>query len=487
MHTVPGPTGAVVVVGAGLGGLSAALRLAGTGRQVTVLEKSSLPGGRAGLLEVDGYRFDTGPTVLTMPSLIADALASVDEELDDWLELRPLDPAYRAFFPDGTHLDVIADVDRMATQVQELAGAREADGYRRFAAFAQRLFELERHDFIDRNLDSPLDLLTPSLARLAALGGFRRLAPKVASYFRDPRLRRVFSFQALYAGLSPYDALAIYSAITYLDSVAGVSFPVGGMHAVPRALAGAAEKHGVTFRYDTEVTSVELRGGRAVAVHTAQGDRIPADVVVLNTDLPVSWRLLGLPPRRQHWSPSCVLLLMGVDAGYSKLAHHNLHFGAAWRSSLRELTAGELMTDPSLLVTAPSSTDPALAPPGRSIVTALALVPNTTTPLSWDSLGPRFRDELVGRMEQLGYVGLGDAIEVEHLVTPADWAQQGLAAGTPFSASHRFRQTGPFRTGNLPFDNVVLAGCGTQPGIGVPMVLLSGRLAAERIVGAGVR
>jgi phytoene desaturase len=475
------------VVGAGLGGLSAALRLAGAGRQVTVLERASVPGGRAGVLEVDGYRFDTGPTVLTMPSLLADALACVDEELDDWLELRPLDPAYRAFFPDGTHLDVIADVDRMAAQVQELSGARDADGYRRFAAFAQRLFELERHDFIDRNLDSPLDLLTPSLARLAALGGFRRLAPKVASYFRDPRLRRVFSFQALYAGLSPYDALAIYSAITYLDSVAGVSFPVGGVHAVPRALAGAAEKHGVTFRYDTEVTQVEMRGDRAVAVHTADGDRLPADVVVLNTDLPATWQLLGLPPRRRHWSPSCVVLLMGVDATYTKPAHHNLHFGAAWRASLDDLTAGRLMADPSLLVTHPTATDPGLAPSGRSILSALALVPNTTTTLPWDTLGPRFRDELVARMEHLGYVGLSDAIEVEHLTTPADWAAQGLAAGTPFSASHRFLQTGPFRTGNLPFDNVVLAGCGTQPGIGVPMVLISGRLAAERILGRGVR
>jgi phytoene desaturase len=178
---------------------------------------------------------------------------------------------------------------------------------------------------------------------------------------------------------------------------------------------------------------------------------------------------------------------MGVDATYTKPAHHNLHFGAAWRASLDDLTAGRLMADPSLLVTHPTATDPGLAPSGRSILSALALVPNTTTTLPWDTLGPRFRDELVARMEHLGYVGLSDAIEVEHLTTPADWAAQGLAAGTPFSASHRFLQTGPFRTGNLPFDNVVLAGCGTQPGIGVPMVLISGRLAAERILGRGVR
>jgi phytoene desaturase len=480
---VAGPTDSVVVVGAGLGGLSAALRLAGAGRQVTVVERASVPGGRAGVLELGGYRFDTGPTVLTMPSLIQDALACVDERLDDWLDLQPLDPAYRAFFPDGTQLDVVADVERMTAAVAELAGAREADGYRRFAAFTRRLFELERHDFIDRNLDSPLSLLTPSLARLVALGGFRRMAPTVARFFSDPRLRRVFSFQALYAGLSPYDALALYCSITYLDSVAGVCFPRGGMHAVPAALAGAADKHGVTFRYDTEVTHIEQRDGRAVAVHTAGGDRIAADAFVVNADLPEAERLLGRAPREQHWSPSCVLLMLGVDATWSKTAHHNLHFGSAWRRSLRELTRGQLMSDPSLMVTNPTVTDPSLAPNGRSVLTALALVPNLRSPLNWDVLRSRYRDELVTRLDLLGYRGVADAIEVEHLVTPADWAAQGLAAGTPFSADHRFRQTGPFRAPNLALPNVVLAGCGTQPGIGVPMVLISGRLAAERIVG----
>ncbi|MDQ1699542.1 MAG: phytoene desaturase, partial [Frankiaceae bacterium] len=482
MRTVTGPADHVVVVGAGLGGLSAALRLAGAGRRVTVVERAAQPGGRAGLLELDGYRFDTGPTVLTMPSLIADALACVDEELDDWLELRPLDPAYRAFFPDGSRLDVIADVDRMADQVRALCGAKDADGYRRFASYAERMFALERNDFIDRNLDSPLSLLTVSLARLVALGGFRRLAPVVASYVSDPRLRQVLSFQSLYAGVTPEQALALYASIPYLDSIAGVCFPIGGMHAVPRALAGAAVKHGVEVRYDATVTTVEMRAGRAVAVHTSDGDRIAADAVVINADLPAAWELLRKTPRRRmKWSPSCVLLLAGADARWGQVAHHNLHFGRAWRATMREVRRGALMTDPSLLVSVPTATDPALAPAGRSSVAIVALVPNLDTPVDWNVVGPRFRDELIARLETSGYTGLGGAIEVEHLTTPAGWAAQGFAAGTPFSAAHVFRQTGPFRPRNLIGDNVVLAGCGTHPGIGVPMVLLSGRLAAERI------
>jgi phytoene desaturase len=484
MRRVTGPTDHVVVVGAGLGGLSAALRLAGAGRRVTILERAGQPGGRAGLLELDGYRFDTGPTVLTMPSLIADALACVDEELGDWLELRPLDPAYRAFFPDGTQIDVVADVERMAEQVRALCGDADAAGYRRFAAYAERIFRLERNEFIDRNLDSPLSLLTPALAKLVALGGFRRLAPVVASHFRDPLLRRVLSFQSLYAGVTPDQALAIYASIPYLDSIAGVSFPVGGMHAVPRALANAAVKHGVEIGYDTEVTAIERRGSRATAVRTSDGRRIAADAVVVNADLPIAWELLDLPPRRMRWSPSCVLLLAGVDARWSRVAHHNLHFGRAWRSTMREIRRGELTSDPSLLVSVPTVTDPDLAPAGRTNLAVVALVPNLETPIDWAAIGPRFRDELVARLEGFGYAGLGAGLEVEQVVTPADWARRGFAAGTPFSAAHVFRQTGPFRPGNLVGDNVVLAGCGTRPGIGVPMVLLSGRLAAERILGS---
>ena len=190
-----------------------------------------------------------------MPDLIADAFDSVGESMDDWLTLDPVSPLYRAQYADGSSLDVHADVDAMADSVAALCGPAEAAGYRRFVDFVSQLYRLEMRDFIDRNIDSPLSLLRPSLARLAALGGFRRLAPKVGEYLKDERTRRVFSFQAMYAGLSPYDALAIYAVIGYMDSVAGVFFPRGGMHAVPRALAGAAEKHGVDIRYGETVTS----------------------------------------------------------------------------------------------------------------------------------------------------------------------------------------------------------------------------------------
>jgi len=486
MRTVTGPTDHVVVVGAGLGGLSAAMRLAGAGRKVTLLERESVPGGRNGLLQIDGYAFDTGPTVLTMPDLIADAFDAVGERMEDWLTLEPLDPLYRAFYPDGSVLDTHPDPQAMAQEIRRVIGPEEAAGYVKFVDFVSELYRLEQRHFIDRNLDSPFDLVTPQLARLVAMGGFRRLAPKVAQYLKDPRTQRLFSFQALYAGMSPYDAFAIYAVIAYMDSVAGVFFPKGGMHAVPRAMAGAAEKHGVELRYDTTVTGVETVGGRAVAVTTADGERIAADVVVLNPDLPVARRdLLRRPLRRPlRYSPSCALLLVGSSATYSKIGHHNIHFGEPWAQTFRELVTDEVLpTDPSFLVSNHSMSDPSLAPEGKQSYYVLFMTPNLHGGQDWTRLAGPFRDEMVTTMEKAGYVGFGDSIEVENLTTPLGWEARGMEMGAPFASAHSFVQTGPFRPRNIWGENVVFTGSGTQPGVGMPMVLVSGRLAAERVLG----
>jgi phytoene desaturase len=483
-----------VVVGAGLAGLSAALRLAGAGREVTVVERADAPGGRCGLLARDGYAFDTGPAVLTMPGLLADALGAVGEDLDDWLDLVALDPLYLAHFPDGSTLNVRADVGEMAEEIGRVCGAREAAGYRRYVGFVSELYRTEMADFIDRNLDGVGDLFTANLVRIAGLGGFRRLSSKVAQYLHDPRTQRVLSFQSMYAGLSPFDALALYAVISYMDTVGGVFFPRGGMHAVPRALAAAGEKHGVSFRYGTPVERVIVEGGRARGIVTSAGERVSADAVVVTADLPVAYRQLlpaGSAPRRlarQRYSPSCFLLLAGSRARYAGIAHHNLHFGRAWRRTFSELIdRGDLMSDPSLFVTNPSRTDPGLAPPGRESYYVLAPVPNLDAPLDWETLGPRYRDECLARLEGLGYIGFADSLDVVDVTTPADWAARGMERGAPFAAAHTFAQTGPFRARNLPrgIDGLVFAGSGTVPGVGVPMVLVSGRLAAERIVGTG--
>lgn len=491
MKTVTGRTDHVVIIGAGLAGLSAALHLLGAGRAVTIVERDPLPGGRAGLIERDGYRFDTGPTVLTMPHLLEEAFAAVGQTMSDRLTLHPLHPAYHARFADGSSLDVHTGAQAMEAEIERFAGGREVAGYRRLRRWLHDLYQAQMGRFIDANFDSPLSLLHPDLARLAALGGFGRLQPAIGRFITDERLQRVFSFQALYAGVPPARALAAYAVIAYMDTIAGVYFPKGGMHAVPAALSAAAAEAGATLHYGQSVTRLERAGNRITAVVTDR-QRIPCDAVVLTPDLPVTYRLLGAPPRRPlalRHSPSAVVLHAGTDRTWPDLAHHTISFGSAWKQTFHEITrTGRLMSDPSLLVTRPTATDPDLAPPGKHTHYVLAPCPNTTvgpSAATWKDLGPRYRDSLLRELEHRGLTGFADAIDTEVLVTPADWTGQGHAAGTPFSVAHTFPQTGPFRPRNLVRGtaNAVLAGCGTTPGVGVPTVLISGRLAAARITG----
>ncbi|MBM7776403.1 phytoene desaturase [Actinokineospora baliensis] len=495
LRVLPGRTDHVVVVGAGLSGLAAALHLAGAGREVTVLESAAVPGGRVRRESMGGYAVDTGATVLTMPELVEEALAAVGASLD--LDLVPLDPAYRAHFADGSTVHVHTDAAAMADEVRRVAGPREAAGYLRLRAWLTELYRVQRDRFIGANMDSPFDLVGPELARLAALGGFGRLGPAVARHLSDERLRRLFTFQSLYAGVAPNRALAAYAVIAYMDTVAGVYFPRGGrahgggVGAVAEAMADAAGRAGVRFRYSTSAAWLERVGTRVRAVRTTGGERIACDAVVVTADLPAAYGLLGLSPRRAlrvRYSPSAVVLHTGVTRSWDLLAHHTISFGAAWERTFDEVTRrGALMGDPSLLITRPTATDPTMAPEGRQQVSVLAPVPNLRTgPIDWPRIGPIYRDELLRVLEQRGLTGFTDSIEVQRLITPSDWAAAGLAEGTPFSVAHTVTQTGPFRPRNLVpgVDNVVLAGCGTTPGVGIPPVLISGRLAALRVTGS---
>jgi phytoene desaturase len=488
IRTVGGRADHIVVVGAGLAGLSAALHLAGRGRQVTVVERDAMPGGRVGRLDIRGYRLDTGPTVLTMPDIIDDAFAAVGEERSDRLALTPLQPAYHASFADGSRLDVHSDADQMTAAVEAFAGRDAAAGYVRLRDWLSRLYRTEFDGFIAANFDSPLGLLTPQLARLVALGGFRRWARVVGRFITDERLRRVFTFQSLYAGVPPHRALAVYAVIAYMDTVAGVYFPPGGVRALPDALAGAAADAGVRFEYSSRVAALERSGGRVTAVRTEDGVRIGCDAVVLTTELPQTYRMLGHTPRRAlrlRPAPSAVVAHVGCKA-VSGGNHHTILFGAAWEQTFDDIIrTGRTMADPSLLVTRPTATDPSLAPAGRDLLYVLAPAPNSVRgDIDWDAVGEGYASQMLD-VVRAKLPQHGDDAELLHVITPADWARQGMLAGTPFSLAHTFAQTGPFRPANMVrgIDNAVLAGSSTVPGVGVPTAMLSGRLAADRITG----
>jgi phytoene desaturase len=484
----------VVVVGAGLGGLAAAAHLVGRGHDVTVVERSTQPGGRAGVVTGEGYVLDNGPTVLTMPGLLAATFAAAGTEMADLVTIRPVDPMYRAVYHDGSELRLWHDRRRMTEEIEGLAGAEDAEGFERFCRWLTRLYELEMPHFIDTNFDSPLDLVRPlaPALRLVRLGGLRRLERVVRSYFRDERLVRMFSFQSMYAGLAPYEALALFAVITYMDAVEGVYAAEGGMHRLATGLADAVEKAGADLRYGAAVGRILRAGSGAVTgVEVVDGQdrqRLPADAVVCNADLPVAYReLLGgveapRAARRGAYSPSCVLWVAGVRGELpAGSAHHNLHFGTDWTGAFRAVVDdGTLMPDPSVLVTVPSHDDPGLAPPGSSCLYVLEPTPNLDGRVDWVRERERVQASLVERVARLGYPV---EVEIERFYDPLDWEAAGMERGTPFSLAHTFRQTGPFRPTNVDrrVPGLVFTGSGTVPGVGVPMVLISGRLAADRV------
>jgi phytoene desaturase len=481
----------VVVIGAGLSGLSAACHLLGRGHEVTVVERHDAPGGRGLRLVRDGFTFDTGPTVLTMPGLVGDALAGAGSSLEDALPMRRLDPAYRACFADGSRILVRHGVEAMRDEIAAMCGPRDAAAFVDFVAWLRRLYRVEMPHFIDANFDSPLDLLASPRAalELVRLGAFRRLGPVVRERFRDERLHRLFSFQALYAGLSPESALALYAVITYMDTVEGVYWPRGGMDAVPAALADAASRAGADLRFGAAVSRLVLdRRGAVAGVELESGERITADAVVCTLDLPMAYERL-LPELRAPrvtrtgtYSPSAVVWHVGaLGQPGPGVGHHNIHFGADWDGAFRALVDdGRLMPDPSRLVTVPTVTEPGLAPEGDSVLYVLEPVPNLSAPIDWRRERGPARERLLRFLESAGYPS---DVVTEELVTPLDWQRLGMHLGTPFALAHTFMQTGPFRPSNVErrVPGLVFAGSGTVPGVGVPMVLVSGKLAAQRV------
>jgi phytoene desaturase len=484
----------VVVIGAGLGGLSAAAHLSKRGHEVTILEREDIPGGRAGMIRSHGFSLDNGPTVLTMPDLLEEAFVAAGATMSDHITIKPVDPMYRACYADGSTLHVKHGRAAMTEEIARFSNQKEADAFGRFSDWLEGLYKAEMRSYIDANLDSPLDLIKPWRDGLSILkmGGFGKLDKKVASFFDDQRLQQIFSFQSMYAGLAPYEALAIYAVITYMDSVKGVFVPEGGMHQMAAGLAEAVEKAGVSIRYSSPVSHiVRHSNGGIKGVRIGTGDDsefVAADVVVCNPDLPVAYReLLGdveapRTARNGKYSPSCLLWVAGVKGlPPADAAHHNIHFGQDWDGSFKALIKdGVRMPDPSILVTLHSLDDASLAPEGCSSVYVLEPTPNLTGKIDWARERETIMDSLRAKVTSLGYP---TDVVVEEVYDPQDWERMGMEQGTPFALAHTFFQTGPFRPSNVDkrVPGLVFTGSSTLPGVGVPMVLVSGKLAAQRV------
>ena len=482
-----------VVVGAGIGGLATAIRLATAGYAVTVLERHDRPGGRAGRWESEGFTFDTGPSLLLMLEYWRELFASAGRRLEDYLDIVQVDPNYKVHFPDGSVLEMTTRLNRLLEEVERFEPG-SAPRVLEYLARTRGLYD-SGLAFISRNFDSPLDMVRGNLGSLAGLGALGDLQKLVGRYVKDERLQQALSFQALYLGLSPYDALAIYALLPYTELGGGIHYPMGGMYQVPLAMERLGRELGVEYRYGAPVASLERRGDAVEAAILADGERVPGDLVVVNADLPWAYQaLLGEPYpgiEKKRFSCSVVLMYLGLDREYPELEHHNFVVAPDMPGASRQLFDEHVMPEePPYYVVATTRTDPAQAPKGCENLFVLVLAPSQhpdpTRRIDWEVEGPRVEARMLERLERWGLPGLRQHIVTSKLVTPADFTVNfGNLRGEAFGLAHNLAQIGAFRPRNrhATLGNLYFVGQSTHPGCGLPMALISASCVAERIGG----
>jgi phytoene desaturase len=484
----------VIIVGAGIGGIATAGRLARNGFDVTVLEKNDRPGGRTDQLIRDGHRFDTGPSLFLMPEVFEETYSALGENMSDQLDLRRIDPTYRIRFGDDTELALTSDLNVMQGQLEAIEPG-SFGGFIRYMAEGNQHYKASLEHFVGRNFNSLLDYFSPrNLPLLFKLKALVKHYDNIGNYFRDPRLKAAFTFQNMYLGLSPYDAPATFSLLQYTELADGVWFPMGGMYRVIVSLVEIAEKQGVKFVYNAPVQKIDVHGDRATGVELADGRKLSADIIVANADLPYVYRML-LPDQEpvkklenKKYTCSTIMFYWGVDKVFPDLGPHNVFLADDYRASFDRIFGDyTLPDDPSFYIHAPARTDPDAAPKGED--TLMVLVPvghlNARTSQDWEAMQERARTTVLSRLARLGMADLKEHIKFEVSYTPRDWKEMyNLEKGSAFGLSHNFMQVGYLRPQNRHknYRNLYFAGASTHPGTGLPIVLLSARLTTERIL-----
>jgi len=487
----------VVIIGAGMGGLATGLRLRYLGFDVTILEKQSRPGGRSNLIEEAGFRVDIGPTILVMKAAFEEAYRSFGQDIHQRLDFVQLDPNYRIYYHDGDTLDLYSNMAKLATAVDRIEPG-SAERLFRFVGESAKKYALGI-DFVDRNYDRLTDLANPVAGlRLLQTNAHQNLYRQVAQFFnQNDKLTKAFSFHSMFLGLSPFDAQAMYSLITYADLALGMWYPRGGIYRIVEDMVALSEEMGISLRTNAPVAEICAEAGRTAGVMLQSGEFVPADIVISNADLPYTYRHLVPGEYRgrfndkhldqMEYACSGFLLYLGVNRRYDHVQHQSLYFSEDYRANLDAIfKTKRLPEDPSFHMNIPTVTDPELAPPGHSLIYVLAPVPNLSAGIDWDQAAPVLRDKLLDRLEEIVDPDIRRHIVWERQYRPTDWlADVNAPLGTAFgSLSQGFFQSAYFRPHNKAseMEGLYFVGQGTYPGIGMPMVMISSRLVTERVI-----
>jgi phytoene desaturase len=490
------------VIGGGLGGLAAACTLAARGHKVTLFERNSWLGGKAAQLHEAGFRFDMGPTIITIPSILRRIFTEAGRRMEDYLDLVRLDPQWRCFFADGSHLDLVEDPDSMAANLERFSPASQSgEGYLEFMALSRRLNEISQRFFFDKPIGGLRDMFSfktafdPAvLGDVLAMRMGRSVASTVRKFNPDPRVAQMIDHYTQYVGSSPYGSPAVLCGIAHMQSEGGIWYPMGGTRAVPLALERLARELGVEIKVDTAVTKILAREGKVTAVRTSCNQEIRVAAVVSNSDSVRTHRELLAPAeaepfvRRRTYEPACsgVVLYLGLNKRYDHLAHHDFVFSRDPHEEFDWIyRKGEPAPDPTCYLAATARTDPTSAPPGGEALYVLVHTPYLRPHHDWKKMFPGYRKIILEKLKQTGGMeDLESRIVFESALTPQDIHERyHVLDGAIYGLASHGKFLGAFKPSNRSPDlqGLYLAGGSAHPGPGMPMVLMSGWIAADAL------
>ena len=484
-----------IIIGGGVGGLCTAARLLQNGYKVTVLEKEDKVGGRAHRIHNKGYTFDTGPTLLMMTDVLYDTFEYCGKNFDDYIELLQLEPNYQVAFADKSRITVSSNLPKFHRELAKFDPKAPSQFYKFFSDVSE-IYRISRNNFIDKSFDSILDFINPkSGMELIKKRGLSKLYSFVSHYFKDERLRQLFSFQSMYLGVSPHEAPAVYSVVSYMETGLGIWYPKGGMYSLSEALQKLVVDLGGEIITKTPVKEIIVEGKTATGVITNKG-KLMADLVIANSDLVYTYKNLipfsnrpSMPDTKLDsfkQASSALLFYWGVDDECQGMLHHNVYLCKDFKKNLEEIFHEKVLPrDPSFYTYIPTKTDPSLAPKGKNVFYVLVPVPNLLAKANWEKGIAKIKSQVLKRLKTEFGLDITGKIKTETIFTPQDFETKfNLYNGSAFGLSHHFFQSGYFRPNNKSKDikNLYFVGASTYPGGGIPMVTLSAKLVTERIL-----